>query len=227
MSRSVAGGAGAAGTADPPCPYCATPTPSWVLKAKGGWCMTCDMSDSSAKKGRGKTWLYILRNRVDDPKFGQQDYFYVGVTYKLGTRLEQHATGGGAKATRVWDYGTLVALYPVAPGQTHRLDLENRLTLELMKLKGEKRWWQVRGGSWCSLEKKDGPPPALASTPAPAICRCGFPAWGGKCPKRVLPWVRENLDLGQEIECECRPPAPWKPPDTGLSDADAMALAGL
>ena len=95
-----------------------------------------------------KTWLYVLRSITHHPIFGQQAYYYVGMTYRLVRRMNEHFEGKGSNATLSFCYDEIVAVYQIDDEEQHDHRLENILTLQLMKLKG-KLWWQVKGGKWC------------------------------------------------------------------------------
>ena len=101
------------------------------------------------------TWLYVLGsdNNLED------SFVYVGMTYRLVTRLNEHHAqrGKGAKTTERWNYNHLLAIYKIDDCEEHDHSEENWLTTQIMYLKGG-AWWTVRGGSSTSIEK-DRPMP--------------------------------------------------------------------
>lgn len=131
------------------------------------------------------TWLYVLgsAHTLED------SYVYVGMTYRLVTRLNEHhaQTGKGANATQRWNYDTLLAVYKIDDREEHDHGEENRLTAEIMFLKGA-AWWTVRGGSSTSTQKDRTMPEqvqllrdALSETGLqPRTCYCMLP-----CDKKV------------------------------------------
>ena len=104
------------------------------------------------------TWLYVLGSdsRIED------GFVYVGMTYRLVTRLNEHHAqrGKGAKATERWNYDQLLAIYKIDDCEEHDHSEENWLTTEIMYLKGT-AWWTVRGGSSTSIEKSRPMPKQL------------------------------------------------------------------
>lgn len=83
------------------------------------------------------TWLYILSDN-------DEEFFYVGMTYRLVTRLLEHAATKGADATKKWEYNTLQAVYKIDESRQHDNRSEDQLTLNMMKSRGG-AWWKIRG----------------------------------------------------------------------------------
>ena len=101
------------------------------------------------------TWLYVLGS---DENL-EDSYVYVGMTYRLVTRLNEHhaQAGKGAQTTQKWKYNTLLAVYKIDDCEEHDHSKETWLTAQIMYLKGG-AWWTVRGGSSTSIER-DRPMP--------------------------------------------------------------------
>lgn len=149
-----------------------------------------------------KTWLYVLKCSMVSPKYGPQTYFYVGMTYRLGNRMREHSEGRGAQCTSKWSYNELVALYKISDSQEHIQELETKLTLQIMKLKRH-LWWQVRGAQWCKHHNVK-PTRELDAIKEVDVCTgCGYPTMGTGCPKTILRWAEDNMELDQEVIWEC------------------------
>jgi len=74
----------------------------------------------------------------------EEKKIYVGYTARpLNDRVIEHFSGIGAKWTTKYK--------PVEVLEVHQggLKEENQITLKMMERYG---WWNVRGGSWCTLE---------------------------------------------------------------------------
>lgn len=122
-----------------------------------------------------KSWVYILDDGTG--------WFYVGTTDRLFRRMREHAQGKGAKVTSKFFYGYLVGLYKLGEKDevNNRLDIENLITLQLMKLQDNPK--KVRGGNYCKHGLDDNAwdlPLAcikkLKSCEMPVVCECGLPA---------------------------------------------------
>jgi predicted GIY-YIG superfamily endonuclease len=128
----------------------------------------CGRSQSTHPAAMGKcTWLYILS---DD----NEEYFYVGMTYRLVTRLQEHMAGEGAKATQKWKYSTVQAIYKIDEDRQHNHNVEDDLTLKLMKSRGG-AWWKVRGGRWHQVKRMEKPCELIDTKCFPETCLCHFP----------------------------------------------------
>ena len=144
-----------------------------------------------------KTWLYVLSNTTSKGK-----YYYIGMTYRLARRLNEHAAEQGAQCTSTYLYDTLEAVYKICDYECHDHACENELTLKLMRAQGG-GWWKVRGGKWC--KDRNDKPKELSSMPFPVVCKCGLPTdtrtskKNGKtyrtCPRNYMNWIDETLDL--------------------------------
>ena len=123
------------------------------------------------------TWLYVLGSDCTL----EQSYVYVGMTYRLKTRLHEHHSriGKGAQSTQKWNYNHLLAVYEIDKHEGHDHEKENELTAQIMRLKGS-AWWQVRGGSSTGIEQ-DRPMPELLqkmrddNVALPRTCFCTLP----------------------------------------------------
>jgi len=144
-----------------------------------------------------KVWLYILSSN--------DRHYYIGITCRLVKRLKEHLEGRGAKCTMRWFYDAIEAVYCIGDKDTddderynHRrehLDMEELLTLKMMKLKG---YWCVRGGPYTEFIHKEESYyekliRKLENTKPPMTCDCGMPVhediskngktyW--KCPRK-------------------------------------------
>src|SRR6056300_1104860 len=144
-----------------------------------------------------KVWLYILSSN--------DRHYYIGITCRLVKRLKEHLEGRGAKCTMRWFYDAIEAVYCIGDKDTddderynHRrehLDMEELLTLKMMKLKG---YGCVRGGPYTGSKHKEESyyeklMRKLENTKPPMTCDCGMPAhediskngrpyW--KCPRK-------------------------------------------
>lgn len=150
------------------------------------------------------TWLYILSDH-------EEEYFYVGMTYRLFTRLREHLSGKGAVATQTWEYDTLQAVYKIDTERQHDQGLENELTLKLMKGQGE-AWWKVRGGVWCQTTKRDKPQELVNMKHFPEMCKCHYPvaeklSKSGRqyaaCARKDVDWVKEEMLHGSSSCIPC------------------------
>jgi predicted GIY-YIG superfamily endonuclease len=148
------------------------------------------------------TWLYVLGS--DEAL--KDSYVYVGMTYRLVTRLKEHDAGKGAHTTQRWDYSHLLAVYKIDDCEEHDHSKENCLTTQIMYLKGA-AWWTVRGGSSTSTNKDRAVPKQLQlfrNTPSekPRTCYCMLPcerkvSKEGKpyitCPRGNLQWLQDMI----------------------------------
>lgn len=139
------------------------------------------------------TWLYVLSDI-------NEEYFYVGMTYRLITRLREHKEGRGSEATKRWVYDTLQAVYKIDDDRQHNHGLEDELTLKLMKGRGG-AWWKVRGGKWHHTAKKNKPQELVDMQHFPETCMCHYPVTEkvskeGRafvtCARSNMDWLREN-----------------------------------
>jgi predicted GIY-YIG superfamily endonuclease len=129
-----------------------------------------------------KVWIYILEN-----KYRNKSFYYVGQTERLFRRFQEHFENTGSMATNKFNYDNLVSLYCLGNScqitQSERLQFENQITLQLMKLQDNP--FRVRGGSWTchGLNDKEWNPPLkkLLDTSMPVLCYCGMPAGKSKC----------------------------------------------
>ena len=80
------------------------------------------------------------------------DYFYVGFSAQVETRIAQHFLGTGSKWTRLHKP---VQVLSCLPGDR---DLESVTTIALMCKHG---WERVRGGAWCQVLLPACPAPIL------------------------------------------------------------------
>ena len=152
------------------------------------------------------TWLYVLS---DD----NEDYMYVGMTYRLVTRLNEHIEGVGAQATQKWDYSTIQAIYKIDTVEQHNHSLEDELTLKLMKGRGIS-WWKIRGGKWHQTSVRPKPKELTAMTLYPETCCCHFPvaekvAKDGRrltcCPRKDIDWLQGKVAADYkfaDVECD-------------------------
>ena len=140
-------------------------------------------------KNMGKcTWLYILSSSCEE-------FFYVGMSYRLITRLQEHSEGRGALATQKWCYNTLQAVYKIDSERCHNQELEDQLTLKLMKGQGG-AWWKVRGGRWHQTSKIEKPLALVDMKQFPETCMCHYPV-AEKVSKDGRPYVscaRKDID---------------------------------
>jgi predicted GIY-YIG superfamily endonuclease len=152
-----------------------------------------------------KTWLYVLGSteKLED------SYIYVGMTYRLVTRLYEHHNERGSKATVRWHYPYLHAVYCIDDIEQHHHDTENNLTVQLMKLFGS-AWWRVRGGKWTSCDKQDTPPREISDIATPTTCFCHLPCetavskYGRKyftCAGKRSEWLDDKIQ--QDVVCGC------------------------
>lgn len=139
------------------------------------------------------TWLYVLSDC-------NEDFFYVGMTYRLVTRIKEHMEGRGAQATQKWTYDTLQAIYKIDSERQHDNFLEDQLTLKIMKGRGG-AWWKVRGGRWHQTRKIDKPQELMDMTSFPETCRCHYPVTEKvsregrrfvSCARKDVDWFRDN-----------------------------------
>ena len=82
----------------------------------------------------------------------EDDYFYVGFSAQVETRIAQHFLGSGSKWTRLHKP---VQVLSCLPGDR---DLESVTTIALMCKHG---WERVRGGAWCQVHLPACPAPIL------------------------------------------------------------------
>lgn len=151
------------------------------------------------------TWLYVL-------SCPNEDYMYVGMTYRLVTRLNEHITGHGAEATSTWDYNTIQAIYKIDDIEQHNHSLEDDLTLKIMKGRGES-WWKIRGGRWHQTSRREKPQQLIDLKEYPETCCCHYPVvikiskQGRKyssCPRRDVDWLQGKISDEYAIaEGEC------------------------
>jgi len=138
------------------------------------------------------TWLYVLGSdsRLED------SFVYVGMTYRLVTRLNEHHAqrGKGAKATERWNYDHLLAIYKIDDCEEHDHSEENWLTTQLMYLKGA-AWWTVRGGSSTSIERDRPMPKQLQE-----VRKSGSGAVGRTC-YCMLPCELKTSKEGKQYLC--------------------------
>ena len=96
-----------------------------------------------------KVWLYILSSN--------DRHYYIGITCRLVKRLKEHLKGRGAICTASWFYNTIEAVYCIGDKDydnhsSEDLELEETLTLKMMKLKG---YGCVRGGPYTGFIHKE------------------------------------------------------------------------
>lgn len=142
------------------------------------------------------TWLYILSD-------ANEEYFYVGMTFRLVTRLQEHMNKEGAKATQKWDYNTLQAVYKIDDERQHNHGLEDELTLKIMKGRGA-AWWKIRGGKWHQTKKIDMPCELRDMKLFPETCMCHYPV-AEKISKQGRAFVncaRKDVDWLQKTTLE-------------------------
>jgi predicted GIY-YIG superfamily endonuclease len=139
------------------------------------------------------TWLYVLSNSGDE-------YFYVGMTYRLGTRLREHMQGRGAATTKAWMFDTVQAVYKIDEDRQHDHSMEDLLTLRMMKGRGG-AWWKVRGGRWHQPGRIDKPQALADMKEFPEMCMCHYPvaekvSKSGRefmsCARKDVDWIRET-----------------------------------
>jgi predicted GIY-YIG superfamily endonuclease len=154
------------------------------------------------------SWVYVL-SQGDNLNF-RNEYYYVGVTNRLFTRLNEHQTGKGSLVTNKFKYNILTALYKVEEEEKRRF-LEDKITLQLMKISDNP--WKIRGGSWTNhgITKFDfKQPKALLDVDLPILCRCEMPAIkferNGKiffkCSLDYYNWIN-NYELAVESTGGC------------------------
>jgi predicted GIY-YIG superfamily endonuclease len=79
----------------------------------------------------------------------KQNKFYVGYTARpVDRRFIEHFNNSGSKWTIKYPPVQVLNIVPAVKKD------ENRITLETMDKYG---WWNVRGGSWCSIEMESCP----------------------------------------------------------------------
>ena len=130
------------------------------------------------------TWLYVL---ID----GSQ--YYVGITYRLGRRINEHVSNHGSLYTSE-DY-QLVTAYKICDFEQHDYDLENMLTLQIAKLYGANN---VTGGKYC--KNPDSIVLDLSKLPNVPVCNCSLPVeifksqkgqWYKRCSKSKVTFLND------------------------------------
>lgn len=153
------------------------------------------------------TWLYVLGTRDTI----ENSYIYIGMTFRLIRRLNEHMKGEGAICTREYNYDTLLGVYKISDEEEHDHEKENKLTHEMMQLKGM-LWWKVRGGSSTDVGSYRMKP--CFERGRIDTCYCHMPRSekirkgdGVKyycCPRKDCEWMREIMeDIGYEIPEAC------------------------
>ena len=139
------------------------------------------------------TWLYILSD-------SDEEFFYVGMTYRLVTRLQEHAAREGSAATQKWEYSTIQAVYKINECREHNHTAEDALTLDMMKGRGG-AWWKVRGGRWHQTHKIAKPRELADVDHFPEFCLCHYPvahktSREGReytcCPRKGMEWLTKT-----------------------------------
>ena len=78
----------------------------------------------------------------------EDDCWYVGMTHDMNRRISQHIAGSGSLWTRIHKVISVEKIYVLNHDE---IDLENKITRELMNLYGEDK---VKGGKYCSVKIK-------------------------------------------------------------------------
>jgi hypothetical protein len=151
------------------------------------------------------TWLYVLSDE-------REDFMYVGMTYRLVSRLNEHISGAGARVTSTWNYNVIQAIYKIDVEECHHHNLEDDLTLKLMKGRGV-AWWKIRGGKWHQVGPIPKPEALRDMRHYPETCCCHFPVAEkvGKsgraymcCPRKGIEWYDDKVDSAYKFaEAEC------------------------
>ena len=130
--------------------------------------------------------------------------------------MKEHAEGNGANATSQFFYHNLVGLYKLGHKDdvNNRLDIENEITLQIMKLQNNPV--KVRGGNWCKHglngNEWDMPLKKLKECEMPVVCDCKLPAnkiisKNGevyyKCAISSADWINEE-DFPLNIAESCK-----------------------
>lgn len=145
----------------------------------------------------GCTWLYVLSD-------SDEEHFYVGMTYRLVTRLQEHMACEGAQATKKWAFDTVQAVYKINDEREHDHSLEDALTLKIMKGRGG-AWWKIRGGRWHQTSKIPKPQQLVDMRHFPEFCICHYPvaektSKAGRrfacCARKDVDWL-QNTSVGE------------------------------